>query len=540
MNYEVCGTAGQSWWLVGSARMRRAGGHWLWCLVLLAGAGCWTQNEKPTPANGSTNPKGMTTSTKPIDPQKAEQIEEFCSICHVAPRADYFPKHAWHDAVDRAFGFWVETGRSDVRPPAMADVVRYYRDRAPEKLEFPVPKRSDQPFGSRFERTDYDRASGENHPAIATVRWLKLNDDSPGLFVTCDMHLGEIRAFDPRRPADGGKTLGTGKNPCRSEAVDLDADGAIDLLVADLGSLTAADHHDGRVLWLKQSALEGTWRTIELVKNLGRTADMRAADFDGDGDLDVAVAEFGWHKTGSVFWLEAKDLAAEPPVFERHELDPRQGAIHLPIVDLNGDGKPDILALMSQDYEEVLAWINQGDGTFVRHVVSERQEPSFGSSGIEPVDLDGDGDLDLLYTNGDTFDSHLAKPYHGVQWLENTGTMPFKMHRLADMIGAYRAAAADLDGDGDQDIVVGGFLPEELVDRPPLDDHDSLVILEQTAPGKYARHALTQGRFNHTSLDVADFDGDGRPDIVVGHFQAKQEQTRPRISVWWNRGPARP
>lgn len=522
--------------------MTRSISSWLVAAVvfgpLLVASACRPSSppvSPPSPTNVSSN----SASTSAIDPQKAQEIEHFCAACHVAPRPDYFPKHAWHAEVERAYGFWLDSGRSDLKVPAMADVVAYYRDQAPKNLEFPVPPTSQQPFAIRFERAELDPITGDKLPGIANVRWVRLRNDSPPVLVTCDLRLGEIRAIDPRQGSVSGQVLGSAKNPCRAEPVDLNADGAIDLLVADLGSPMARDHAEGRVLWLKQNPGDGTWTTEELVTKLGRVSDVRAADFDGDGDLDLVVAEFGWHNTGSVFWLETKDLTAKPPQFLRHDLDPRPGAIHLPIVDVNSDGRPDILALMSQDYEEVLAWVNQGDGTFARQVVSERQEPSFGSSGIEVVDFDGDGDQDLLYTNGDTFDSHLAKPYHGLQWLENQGTLPYKLHRIADMIGAYRAVGADLDADGDVDIVLGGFLPNDLADRPQLEQHDSLVILEQLAPGKFARHALTQGSFHHTSFEVADFDDDGQLDIATGMFYGDHRDPRPRITVWWNKGKSK-
>jgi hypothetical protein len=53
--------------------------------------------------------------------------------------------------------------------------------------------------------------------------------------------------------------------------------------------------------------------------------------------------------------------------------------------------------------------------------------------------LDQDGDLDILYTNGDAFDyiPSLPRPWHGVQWLENLGGLEFTYHRLAAFDGAY-------------------------------------------------------------------------------------------------------
>lgn len=504
------------------------------------GSAASTQGEGSELAQSSAGATGKAQSRSGgqpahFTPEEAAEIDTFCSACHLNPRAEYFPKHAWHDEVDRAFGFWVDSGRTDLPVPAMHRVVSYYRDRAPDKLRFPLPESSETPFSAAFEPRGIDPAKGVNPPGVVHLQWARLRPDQPPVFITCDMRLGEVRAVDPRKEPAASQVLAQLKHPCRSTLVDFDRDGTLELLVADLGSIEARDHRDGRVIWLRQGPPGEAWQVIEVATGLGRVADVRAADFDGDGDLDVAVAEFGWHKTGSVLWLETKQLGASPQ-FESHTVDPRPGAIHLPIVDLNADGRPDFLALMSQDYEEVLAWINQGDGTFERQVVGERQDPSFGSSGIEPVDLDGDGDLDWLYTNGDTFDSHLAKPYHGLQWLENTGSLPYRLHRLADMIGSYRAVPADLDGDGDLDIVLAGFLPSDLVDRPPLDQHDSLVVLEQTALGKFARHRLESGQFHHAAVEVADFDEDGDLDVALGGFIREAKESQPRVQIWWNQG----
>jgi len=61
------------------------------------------------------------------------------------------------------------------------------------------------------------------------------------------------------------------------------------------------------------------------------------------------------------------------------------------------------------------------------------------------ADFDGDGDPDVLMTNGATLDDATFEPWHGVRWLENRGTAPFEMHELAALPGAHRARAADLD-----------------------------------------------------------------------------------------------
>ena len=141
--------------------------------------------------------------------------------------------------------------------------------------------------------------------------------------------------------------------------------------------------------------------------------------------------------------------------------------------------------------------------------------PAWGSTGIQLVDLDRDGDLDVLATNGATLDDATVRPYHGVRWLENRGGYPFVPHLLAALPGAHRAVAADLDGDGDLDVAVAAFLPDPDRTRGGF---TSLGWLEQTRPGVFVRHAIEQGQLSHATLDVADADGDGALDLLAGNF----------------------
>ena len=164
-------------------------------------------------------------------------------------------------------------------------------------------------------------------------------------------------------------------------------------------------------------------------------------------------------------------------------IDQRAGGIHMIPADLNRDGKMDFVVLLAQEHETVLAYINKGSGdfSFDQKVIYAAPHPNWGSSGIRLVDLDKDGDLDVLLTHGDTFDDGIVKPYHGIQWLENTGGYPFVEHTLAQMPGVHRAEAADIDGDGDLDIVAAALLAGGSdVDEKTL---PALVWLEQTTRG---------------------------------------------------------
>ena len=113
-------------------------------------------------------------------------------------------------------------------------------------------------------------------------------------------------------------------------------------------------------------------------------------------------------------------------------------------------------------------------------------------------------------------DDGIVKPYHGIQWLENRGAFPFVEHTLAEMPGVSRAQAVDLDGDGDLDIVACALLASGAdIDESTL---PALGWLEQTRPGVFERHTLEKGGPRHASFDVGDVDHDGDVDIAVGTF----------------------
>jgi hypothetical protein len=167
-------------------------------------------------------------------------------------------------------------------------------------------------------------------------------------------------------------------------------------------------------------------------------------------------------------------------------------------------------------------------------------------------DMDGDGDLDLLMTNGDSLDDFTIRPFHGIRWFENEGRYPWKQHELALMPGAHRAQAADMDGDGDLDVVAAAFLPNaehpaahKLGQRGDLAALSSLGWLEQTRPGVFAAHLLERGRFTHATLDLADVDGDGDVDLVTGNFvgsgfllRETASRSDAAVELWRNPGRA--
>ena len=476
-------------------------------------------------------------------PNLPERIERFCGSCHENPSASTFPRSAWKKLVERMYWMSRDSGRN-LQPPPFEEVVTYFEQRAPLQLPPAEIRHANHRLPVRFLRFDYPIYEGPPLAAsryISNINLVHLFDPQKLDVLACEMKGGAVLLLQPYLPEPKWHMLyATGPdknfNPAHTEVVDLDQDGILDILVANLGNFLPVDRPCGSVIWLRGQG-EGQFQPITLLKDKGRIADVQAADFNGDGKLDLLVAAFGWNKIGEVYYLENHTEDWHKPYFKPKMLDDRHGAIHLPIADLNGDGKPDFVALFSQEHETIVAFLNDGKGGFDKRTLYKAPHPGYGSSGIQLADLNGDGKVDVLYTNGDVLDEALLKPYHGIQWLENKGDLTFEHHPLTPMYGVHRAVAADLDGDGDLDIVAVCYLPVEDFPQRTEQKLDAVLVLEQTTPGVFARHTLEAESCDHVTCAVGDVFGSGKLDVVTGNF--KNPSVKHAITIWKNLGRAK-
>ncbi len=512
------------------------------CPVVVAGAlaalvGCGGTSTTPPTQPDAPEP---TPTALPSDMEA--QVHNFCGgSCHAYPPPDSFPKRHWRAEVERGFRFFDQSGMSTV-PPKLAHVVRYYEERAADEYTPPQVAASSRPLGVNLEPVSYPPPAGDR-PMISHVNPVKLPSGrvdaaalarAPFTLVACDMRGGRVLALDPTAAAPAWRELVRVPNPAHAEVLDLDGDGVLDLLVADLGSYPPTDRKCGSVVWARGRA-DGSFQPITLLKNVGRVADVRAADFRGTGKLDLVVGVFGLHTVGEVLFLENRTTDWNQPDFVPTTVDARPGAIHVPVADLNGDGRPDFVALIAQEHEMVVAFLNEGGGKFGKKVLYRAPHPGWGSSGIQLVDLNGDGKLDVLYTNGDILDEpYLWKPYHGVQWLENKGDLTFEHRRIAPMYGVHNAVAARVTGGPLPDILAVSFLPADKFPDRATKRADAVVLFEQVAPGKFERHVLASVQCDAVVCAAADLYRSGRNDLVIGNFSSPT--TDHPVTIWKNHG----
>jgi hypothetical protein len=511
---------------------QRSRGSWLISLIVLVlgttAAGAYFYLRHPAISE---------TSVESDQPKRSYgtqfQTQYFCSQCHAHPRPDILPKSAWRQEVEQAYKFF-EGSKLTLQAPPLEQVVEYYQLLAPTELPTPVIERATHPLPVHFQRTTCPVAAAAPVPAVSNVNLVHLFDERRLDVLACDMRAGLVLAQRPYAPSPAWEILGKVSHPAHAEVVDLDGDGVKDVLVANLGSFTPTDELTGSVVWLR-GGRDGRFTPITLLEGVGRVADVQAADFRGVGKLDLIVAVFGWRKTGEVIYLENQTTDWSHPAFVPRVLDNRHGAIHVPVGDINGDGKPDFVALISQEHETIVAFLNEGEGRFRKETICTGPHPAYGSTGIQLVDLNSDGKLDVLYTNGDSMgEPHVLKPYHGVQWLENQGRFPFEHHPIAPLYGAHRAVAADFRGNGKLDIVAVSLLPEEAYPQRKERDLDAVIYLEQTAPGQFARHSLEAGSCDHATCVAGDIFGTGKIDLATGTFTLTRADHA--LAIWRNLG----
>jgi len=272
-------------------------------------------------------------------------------------------------------------------------------------------------------------------------------------------------------------------------AADLDGDGDDDFL--------GAAYLGFEISWWEN--LDGSGTNLEkhiIREGFDRPFNAIAADVDGDGDLDVAAAAY---LEDRILWWENLDGLGTD--WQEHLVDNNiDDVLVLASEDMDGDGDIDFLC-GGYDYDSsgISWWENEtGRGTaWTRHVVDATVE---GIAGICAGDIDGDGDMDVVAT--DYFD-------HDVIWWENrdgagNSWSEILVNNTFPFAAARHVAAADVDGDGDNDILAVGLLADQVA-WFENDNGDGSAWTWRT---------IVNGYTGSSSVYPVDMDDDGDIDVL--------------------------
>jgi hypothetical protein len=485
----------------------------LLALPLLAATACKPAPEAPPAAPATAEGDGLTGAERAL-------VEAACAQCHALPPPDSLPKGAMIDQVHGMFGLSATEGMPSPDIATIALAERYYAARSPTALPR-VAQSAGLSTRLRFRAEAYSPGVYQQNPIPATsnVQFANLWHRQLKDVLFTEMRSRSVLWVSPwQAPAQRQVlTVQIEMNyPVQAHPVDMNGDGLQDLLVAGIGDMNRDNSRKGSVSLLLRQA-DGPWKPFLVAERLARAVAVRPLDADGDGDLDLVVAAFGWMGPGELLLFENRTTDWAAPLFLPRQLDDRDGFIRIETADLNEDGREDFVAVIAQEHEQVVAFLNRGDLSFEKKVLYQGLHPAWGTSGLQLLDFDGDGDTDALVSNGDTLDDNQLKPYHGVRWLENRGGLDFVSHWIGTCYGCSQAVAGDLDGDGDLDVVGASWLSQ----LPPATwknkDLDSVVWFESNG-GSWTRHAIEKHANYHPTVAVGDHDLDGKLDVVVGNW----------------------
>lgn len=306
---------------------------------------------------------------------------------------------------------------------------------------------------------------------------------------------------------------------------DANGDGRLDIIAAC---------EKGHLLYLQNPASPHRgmrWGRIvpEITRDRGAWIKAYFADFDGDGRDEVVAANKGSLDGGTegpprpISWFSIEGDPLEQPSWIEHELAVVQTPINAKPVDLDGDGDLDVFA--GSRGETRVFWFENvtekgGEIAFEEHAIalqSASGEPRGATAfHVEFADLDTDGRLDALLATGQGVLSWAAQPAEtgGVWTVHDIGSIA-----PDDMTGFL---PADIDGDGDLDAIAGSY------SRGPRDEDGEEVTAEDPvgriawfqnpgdAAGEWTRHDIVRRKRGMFDGFVArDVGGDGDLDFFA-------------------------
>lgn len=272
------------------------------------------------------------------------------------------------------------------------------------------------------------------------------------------------------------------------ECGDIDDDGDEDLIASSWGPKGLS--------WWENTAGDGTEWTEHAIDRTGSSPHCQELyDIDGDGDLDVAVALY---EADQVAWFE--NVNGDGEEWTKHTVGSCNGPTWIKVYDIDDNGRCDFLTNSYLDHDAYI-WY-QGTSSWEKVTVSD---DVFYNRAVDAADIDDDGDLDYLavaqggYNNG------------GIYWWENTGDDSWPRH---DVDPAFQRGASletpDIDGDGDPDVLVSSR------DDPDHTTPGVVAWWENENDGSsWTKHVVNDEFWESYVAAGADIDSDGDMDIIA-------------------------
>lgn len=293
----------------------------------------------------------------------------------------------------------------------------------------------------------------------------------------------------------------TQSSPYKVTAADIDNDGKLDLISANAS---------GSITLFKNTAVNGVLNSSSFENgvnypapvNIAGPTSVLTADFDGDGKLDIATANYGNSASFSVF--RNKHISGSftsGSLEDREDFPTQNGTFELASGDLDLDGKPDIV-VVSDGLNIISVYRNVSVPGNIAFATKQDYPAGAQPSGVEIADIDGDGKPEVLTAN---FAASTLSVFR------NTST-PGSISLAAKFdyptaTNPYRVIASDFDNDGKIDVALSG---------------NSVSILRNTATngvinaGSFAGKQDFPTNTGALGIVAADFDGDGKNDLAVG------------------------
>ena len=333
-------------------------------------------------------------------------------------------------------------------------------------------------------------------------------------------------------------------NPWAKMIADINGDGALDIIIGG---------QKGPLVWYKNPE----WEKFDIADGGYDTVDGEAGDIDGDGDMDIVM--------GGLFWYEnpGRSQVTTETSWTAHKI--ADHATHdVELADINKDGSLDVITRNQSEFgtekgNTIHVWVNRGNGKWDEDILECEH-----GEGLKVIDLEGDGDKDVI---GSGF------------WFENLGNEDWKKHHITAWHASANLAVADVNGDNRKDIVltpselggqyykiswfeqpeeissgrwkehylvdsiecvihgvgVGDFNGDNAMDVAYSEMHqgqdpDEVVVLINLDYGTSWGKIILSEKGSH-SIEVADINGDGNPDILGANWSGDYQP----VEIWFSR-----